>query len=345
VPQSEGNESAERKIDVLWRKSDAGIATGKFVFSKHYWRGHRANHYWRKMNKEYFESCGVPLPVRIESVVPAGADGLEVEYIGEEGRRMALDIFRDSNGRVAISGGAGEVVVPVPTRRQGSPSWGEVVEALHGMVEFPATDQLFWAIGEARMEAAAEAIDDGADVRATNASGLLPLDALAISFGCRADAVRLIFVDQGRPKGAGEHLLADKLRDMDELAMIWIMLLNAGAVDQSGFRDAVRSGDFETAAAELAAGASIDAITLNRVPILVERMLHRDAAGVAWLLAAGANPDWEQPAGDAPVPVFISEAHPHLRGRPEEGFVLTPLSAAQLAEFPEGIELLAREKF
>ena len=124
--------------------------------------------------------------------------------------------------------------------------------------------------------------------------------------------------------------------------MIRFLLLNEGAVDQSAFRDAVRSADFETAEAELAAGASIDAVTLNRVPLLVERMLHRDAEGAAWLLAVGANPEWQQPTGDAPVPVFITEALPHLRGRATEGFVLTPLSAAQLAEFPEGIEMLTR---
>ena len=48
-------------------------------------------------------------------------------------------------------------------------------------------------------------------------------------------------------------------------------------------REPLRSGDFETAEAEIEAGAEIDALTLSRVPILVERMLHRDAACVAWL--------------------------------------------------------------
>ena len=295
------------------------------------------------MNKTYFKNLGVPLPIRIESTISSRLYELELSYRDAGGGKKILTISKQPNGCCLVSGESGEFQVAIPGGGSGRPAWGEVVEALRDMLEFPATDRIFWAIGEARMEAAADAIEDGADIGATNASGLLPLDALAISFGCRADAVRLIFGHQGRAQDGSESLIADKLRDIDELAMIRIMLLNAGAFDQSGFRDAVRSGDFETAGAELEAGVSIDALTLNRVPILVERMLHGDAAGVAWLLAAGANPNWEQPEGTAPLPVFIAEALPHLRGRVEEGFVMTPLSAAQLAEFPEGVELLARE--
>ncbi len=297
------------------------------------------------MNNQYFENLGAPLPIEIESTISSRLYELELSYRDGGGGVKALKIFRERNGCCLVCGEWGEFQVAIPGEDSVRPAWGEVVEALRDMIEFPATDRMFWAIGEARMEAAADAIEDGADVRATNASGLLPLDALAISFGCRADAVRLIFGDQGRAQGGSEHQLADKLRDADELALIRHMLLNAGAIDQSAFRDAVRAGDFETAEAEVEAGASIDALTLNRVPILVERMLHRDAAGVAWLLAAGANPNWEQPEGAAPVPVFIAEAHPHLRERVGSDFALTPLSAAQLSEFPEGVELLARRNF
>ena len=297
------------------------------------------------MNNQYFENLGAPLPIQIESTISSRLYELELSYRDGGGGVKTLKIFRERNGCCVVCGEWGEFQVAIPGEDSGRPAWGEVVEAIRDMIEFPATDRLFWAIGEAKMEAAADAIEDGADVSATNASGLLPLDALAISFGCRADAVRLIFGDQGRAQGGSEHQFADMLRDVDELALIRHMLVNAGAIDQSAFRDAVRSGDFETAEVELEARASIDALTLNRVPILVERILHRDAADVEWLLAAGANPNWEQPAGNAPVPVIIAEALPHLRGRVEEGFVLTPLSAAQLAEFPEGVELLERRNF
>jgi hypothetical protein len=193
---------------------------------------------------------------------------------------------------------------------------------------------MFWAIGEADLDLAVEALDDGADVHATNYRGLLPLDALAISLGCRADVIRLTFSRQAEPRGGSEGRLADILRELDALALMRLALLQAGAVDQSAFRDAVRTGDFGRAGAELEAGASVNAITLNRLPLLVERILHRDEPGVAWLLGAGADRMWHPPVGEVPRPVFLFEALPDLPKKLVPGLVLSPQTAAQVVGFP-----------
>lgn len=220
-------------------------------------------------------------------------------------------------------------------------SWNEAVEHLRDRVQFYPGDLLDWAIGCADPDLAAEALEQGADPNEPNAYGLLPLDALTISAGCRANAMQLLFESQGCQGATNEASLADKLQDLCALEMIRLSLLTTGSIDQTPFREAVRENDLQTAGEELGAGARVDALTLNRVPLLVERIQHQDEAGVRFLLEHGADPLWRNPVGGKlSIPVHIAAKNRLLRKRCGHGFTLTPATAAVLVQWEAGYHLL-----
>ena len=218
--------------------------------------------------------------------------------------------------------------------------WREVVDELEDRIRFHPRDRLAWGIAGADMTLVQEALPE-ADPNEPNAFGLLPLDAVTISAGCRADAMRLTFESLGKERPSSEALFADHMKACSALELIRLAILASGAVDQGPFRDAVRSNRLDDAEGLLASGLKIDALTLNRVPLLVERILHKDTNAVIWLLTKGADPQWRpsHPLSHS-LPAFFSKARPDLRKRCRKDFVTTPATAALLVDWPRGLEIL-----
>ena len=219
-------------------------------------------------------------------------------------------------------------------------AWSEVVHALQDSIRFHPRECLAWGIGCADVNLVQHALAD-ADPNEPNLFGLLPLDAATLSAGCRADAMRLTFDSLGDAHPSSESLFAHKMQDFSALELIRLALLASGAIDQGPFRDAVRSGRLDEAEGMLACGVQIDALTLNRIPLLVERILHKDTNAVTWLLINGADPQWRplHPLSHS-LPASFAQANPDLRKRCSKDFVITPATATLLTDWPQGLETL-----
>ena len=219
------------------------------------------------------------------------------------------------------------------------PSGAAILRHLEGIVVFPATLRLQWAAREGLVVVAAASIEEGANPNEKDRLGELPLDALAAAArkaaGAAIESLRLL-ATRG---GGDEEAFVRSLASLAGLHEIRSCLLAAGAKAHGPFRQMVRDGNFEEAQAEFDEGVQIDTITPNGTTLLIERILHRDEAAVAWLLDHGADPNWD---GRRKLPVHFARTCPHINPQDSHFLVITPFSTACIAGFPEGIDLLVK---
>lgn len=219
------------------------------------------------------------------------------------------------------------------------PNAKSILRHLDGIVEFPPTLRLQWASRDGLAVVAADAIATGANPNELDKTGALPLDALAMAARKAAEGMLESFqqsASRGGAHGASYSRILSQLADLHEINF---RLLAAGAKPHEAFRQMVRGGNFEAAESELKNGLSVDAVTPNGTTLIIERILHRDGPAVAWLLDHGANPDWDC---HGRLPKALVRACPYLRVEDSPLLVLTPFSAACIAGFPEGIDLLVK---
>jgi len=219
------------------------------------------------------------------------------------------------------------------------PSGTEILRHLEGIVVFPATLRLQWAARDGLVVVAAAALGEGADPNELDSKRELPLDALATAVLKAAGAVLESFRLLATLDGGDEEAFVRTLAVLSDLQEIRSRLLAAGAKDHGPFRQMVRDGNFAEAQAEFDKGIQIDAVTPNGTTLLIERILHRDAPATAWLLEHGADPDWD---GHRKLPVQFARTCPHINPHDTHFLVITPFSAACIAGFPEGIDLLLK---
>ena len=219
------------------------------------------------------------------------------------------------------------------------PSGAAILRHLEGIVVFPATLRLQWAAREGLVVVAAAAIAEGANPNELDSKGELPLDALAIAASKAAGELLESFRMFATRDGGDEEAFVQTLAALADLHEIRSRLLAAGAKNHGPFRQMVCAGDFEGAQAEFGKGIQIDAVTPNGTTLLIERILHRDEPAVAWLLGHGADPDWD---GNRKLPAQFARTCPHINPQDSHFLVITPFSAACIAGFPEGIDLLVK---
>ena len=219
------------------------------------------------------------------------------------------------------------------------PGGSSILQSLSGIVEFPPTLRLQWAAREGLADVAAAAIAEGANPNELDRMGELPLDAVAMAARKAAEKLLGSFRRLAARDGGDEEAFARSLAGLAGLNEIRSLLLRAGARDHGPFRQRVRAGDFEGAQAEFDEGVQVDAVTPNGTTLLTERILHRDAPAAAWLLDHGADPDWE---GRRKLSQELARACPHLNVEDSPFLVINPFSAACIAGFPEGIDLLVK---
>ncbi len=218
------------------------------------------------------------------------------------------------------------------------PSGAEILRHLEGIVVFPATLRLQWAAREGLVDVATAAIAENGNPNELDSKGELPIDALATAVGKAAEKLLESFRQFATRAGGDEAAFTRHLAGLSDLQETRSKLLAAGAKDHGPFRQMVRDGNFIGAQAEIDKGVQIDAVTPNGTTLLIERILHRDAAAAAWLLDHGADPDWN---GHRKLPVPFARTC-HLNPNDTHFLVITPFSAACIAGFPEGIDLLLR---
>ena len=219
------------------------------------------------------------------------------------------------------------------------PAGSAILRQLAGIIEFPPALRLQWAAREGLSDVAAAAIEDGANPNEPDRQDELPLDAVAIASLIMAAELLESFRPFAMHDGGDEEAFVQCLASLADLHAIRSLLLRSGARDHWPFRQMVRTGDFEGAQAEFDKGVRIDAVTPTGTTLLTERILHRDAPAAAWLLEHGADPDW---GVQRKLPQQLAHDYPHLNVEDSPMLVIDPFSAACIAGFPEGIDLLVK---
>jgi len=265
-----------------------------------------------------------------------GEELLRIRFYDRRRKREYVSIYEVRAGQFE---GEEFLIFEKPADFSYPPSGTAILRHLEGIVVFPATLRLQWAARDGLVVVAAAAIAEGANPNELDCKGELPLDALATAVrkaaGELLESFRLLATRDGGDKEDFVRTLA-VLADLHEIRS---RLLAAGAKDHGPFRQMVRDGNFEGAQAEFDKGVQIDAVTPNGTTLLIERILHRDAPATAWLLDHGADPDWD---ARRTLPVHFARSCPHINPDDSHFLVITPFSAACIAGFPEGIDLLLK---
>ena len=265
-----------------------------------------------------------------------GAELLRIRFYDRRRKREHISIYEVRAGEFR---GEEFLIFEKPADFSYPPSGATILRHLEGIVVFPATLRLQWAARDGLVVVAAAAIAEGADPNELDSKGELPLDALATAARKAAGELLESFRLVATRDGGDEEAFVRRLASLADLHEIRSRLLAAGARDHGAFRQMVRAGDFEGAQAEFDKGIQIDAVTPNGTTLLIERILHRDAPAAAWLLDHGADPNWD---GHRKLPVQFARTCPHLNPHDSHFLVMTPFSAACIAGFPEGIDLLVK---
>lgn len=257
---------------------------------------------------------------------------------GRSRRRVSVRMIHARNACTFFLAGEGQKP-HIQLQKDPSLPVRDMVEGLRRTMRFHPADQLrFWML--AQDLAMVRHSLAYADPNVANLDGLLPLDAINLALSARGDLLKWHQERQGAVKPDLETKLSDHLHQIATMHQIRQLLLKAGAIDQAPFRDAVRRGDWPNADRLLAEGGMLDARTLNRVPLLIERVLHRDEAAVRWLLAKGADSRWRFDRYPNVIPALLLNAKPELRDRFSSKLVLTPATAAIVADWPLGLQIL-----
>ncbi len=200
-----------------------------------------------------------------------------------------------------------------------------------------------WALVDLNPEFLAKAIAAGADIRSGLLEGMLPIDFAAAVTASAAAEVQRFFRDDEREYEWGDDFEGGCDAGFAGRAVeIRRMLREAGAIDPTNFRKALREGDFDYAQSELLAGVPMDALSPKGLSPLIEALLRKDLNAVRWLLRHGANRH-EAPHSRSRhhPPVDPGLAGLHLEGNSWKP--LSPLTAACIAGFPAGLRALLSE--
>jgi len=287
-----------------------------------------------RLRRSEFQELGA---LELVGLAPKEYHAEGILHEGRSRRRVSVRMIEARNAWTVFL--PGESQPHIQLQKDPSLSVHDMMEGLQHALRFHPADELrFWML--ARDLPRVRCTLAHADPNVVNLDGLLPLDSVNLALSARGDLLKWHLERQGAVKPDLETKLSDHLRQIATMHEIRQLLLEAGAIDQAPFRDAVRHGDWPTADRLLAEGGMLDARTLNRVPLLIERMLHKDEAAVRWLLAKGADSRWRFDRFPNVMPTMIVKATPELRDRFSSHLVLTPATAAIVADWPLGLQLL-----
>jgi len=214
----------------------------------------------------------------------------------------------------------------------------DIITLLRGEFEFDSAVVLHWAILDLDPEFVERAISAGADLREVVDDGLYPVELVSAVAASLSEGFQRYF-RSGDPSEEVARIVKNPWNANYQVRALLIhkMLLAAGSLDGGAFRKAVQDWEFDYAHAELLAGIAIDARAPGGETPLVNALLCNELPAVRWLLRHGAKRN----ADTGYRSQWVEGVDPRVAGKLfHPDWELAPLTAACVADFPEGFRLL-----